>query len=198
VTQRVSVQNETDGLPRQLNRLVRREGFEPPPLRFESRRKGEIELTCIALPAQAPPSKPARAPSSAPGPWLEAPAAEDFDQTPPAIGSPAPDPKASGMHRYARDQPRTRARRAAMSSEMPGALKSPSVGPFASDSERFVVRLVISGCGNAASSFYPHRIVLSSCSAGVRPAPENFECSLRSRNRSSLAREASRQRAPPA
>ena len=39
-------------------------------------------LTCMALPARAPPLNPARAPSSAPAPWLEAPA-EDFDQTPP-------------------------------------------------------------------------------------------------------------------
>ena len=45
-------------------------------------------LTCMALPARAPPLNPARAPSSAPAPWLEAPA-EDFDQTPPGDWEPS-------------------------------------------------------------------------------------------------------------
>ena len=45
-------------------------------------------LICMALPARAPPLNPARAPSSAPASWLEAPAAEDFDQTPPGDWEP--------------------------------------------------------------------------------------------------------------
>ena len=37
----------------------------------------------MGLPPRAPPLTPARAPDSLADPWLEEPAAEEFDQTPP-------------------------------------------------------------------------------------------------------------------